>query len=90
MKITFDERKNTQNFAKHGFTLDVFSEMDFDNAIYKPDIRKDYGEPRWNIYAPVEERLCTASFTLREGVVRVINFRKCNVRERRMYEEETA
>ncbi len=51
-----------------------------------PDARKDYGESRLRIFAPIEGRLCSATYTMRGKVIRVISLRKANKRERRSYE----
>lgn len=87
MKIEFDEDKNKINIAKHGFSLNVFELLDFDYAIYSEDNRKNYNETRFNIFAPLEGRLCIATFTIRHGKFRIISLRRANKREIKNYEK---
>ena len=88
MKIEFDETKNAINIEKHGFPLEAFALLDMASAIFRSDNRKEYGEKRVRVYAFLYGRLCTAVFTPRNGVFRVINFRKANKKEVKKYEKE--
>ena len=88
MKIEFDEKKNLENITKHGFSLNAFELLDFDLAIYKEDNRKTYSETRFNIFAPINGRLCMATFTIRRNKYRIISLRKANKREVKKYEKE--
>lgn len=86
MKIEYDTRKNRQNIEKHGFSLNAFALLDFSVAQIIPDARRDYGEERIRIFAPIDGRLCSATYTMRGNTIRVISLRKANKRERRSYE----
>lgn len=88
MKIEFDEKKNQLNINKHGFSLNAFQLLDFDLAIYEEDLRKSYSETHYNIFAPIEGRLCVATFTIRNNKYRIISLRKANKREVRFYEKK--
>jgi uncharacterized DUF497 family protein len=90
MKITFDPVKDQSNIAKHGLSLAAFELLDLTRAVFQEDKRQPYGEQRIQVLAPLDERLCTAVFTPRNGVWRVISVRKSNRRERKKYAEKTA
>jgi uncharacterized DUF497 family protein len=87
MKIEFDEAKNAANIKKHGFSLDAFELLDFDTALFVADDRKEYSEERILVFGLLNGRLCTAVFTVRKGVYRVISLRKSNEKERKRYEK---
>ena len=44
MNMTFDPAKNAANIAKHGVSLAMASELDWESALLWPDKRRDYGE----------------------------------------------
>ena len=88
MKIEFDDIKNSMNIEKHGFPLSAFELLDMSSAVFHKDDRKEYGEKRISVYALLDNRLCSAVFTLRSGGYRIISFRKANTRERKKYEKE--
>ena len=44
--ITFDPAKDEANFAKHGVSLGLAAEIEWDTALTWPDTRKDYDESR--------------------------------------------
>lgn len=89
MKRRFDEAKNAQNLAKHGIRFEGIADFEWHSAITKQDNRFDYGEPRFISYAPVCGRLHCLVWTVRDGGLRPISFRKANIRERIRYEKET-
>jgi hypothetical protein len=88
MNVEFDEVKNAINIEKHGFPLTAFEMLDMSSAVFHQDKRKEYGEDRIKVYAFLNERLCTAVFTLRKDTFRIIRFRKANRKERKKYEKE--
>lgn len=54
------------------------------------DDRFDYGEARFKAMGPITSlggRICVAAYTWRDGVRRVISFRKANDKEVRKYRE---
>lgn len=85
MKVEFDPEKDAVNRAKHGLPLTRAGEMDLTEAVILPDERSDYGELRYRAYGKIGDRLHMLAFTLRDGVVRAISFRKANVKEIRRY-----
>ena len=46
MNFTFDPAKDEINVAKHGVSLALTAEFEWDTAVVWPDTRKDYGEAR--------------------------------------------
>ena len=85
MEFEWDEAKNAANRAKHGVGFDVAPELHWEDAFPEKDIRADYGEDRFIIYAYRSERLYACVFTLRHGRIRIISLRKANKREERDY-----
>lgn len=43
---SFDPAKDAVNQAKHGVSLAIADQLEWDTAITWPDVRLDYGEPR--------------------------------------------
>ena len=85
MKIEFDPSKDAANLAKHGVSLTVADELEWDLVIYKPDTRRDYGEHRMIGYTFVGARLYCVVFAERADVRRIISLRKANEREVNFY-----
>ena len=90
MRITFDAHKDAANLAKHGVSLAVADELDWDTLECKSDTRRDYGEPRQIGYAVADDRLYCVVFVDRPVDApterRIISLRKANSREVKQYE----
>jgi uncharacterized DUF497 family protein len=90
MKITFAPAKDASNHAKHGLSLSLANKLEWDTLVFKPDTRRDYGEPRQIGYAIEGERLYCLVFVDRPVDApierRVISLRKANSREVMRYE----
>ena len=84
MDIEFDPAKDAANIAKHGVSLALGASMDMESAVIDPDARREYGEERLNALGMIGDRLYAMTFTVR-SVVRIINLRKANARERKRY-----
>lgn len=52
MRIEFDPAKDTENLAKHGVSLALASELDWEAALVWVDDRFEYGELRMIALAP--------------------------------------
>lgn len=89
MKIEFDPAKNEKNIRERGLSFERVAEFDFDAVRYREDMRRDYGEIRWQAYGFLDGRLHMVVFVEVPGGIRVISFRKANKREVKRYEEET-
>lgn len=46
MDITYDSTKDAINTNKHGVSLRLANQLEWESAVIWPDTRKDYGEPR--------------------------------------------
>ncbi len=85
MRITFDPAKDETNIAKHGVSLSLATEFEWDTAVVWPDTRKDYGESRMACLGYVGLRIYAMVFVDRANVRRVVSLRKANRREVERY-----
>ena len=83
MEFEWDEAKDAANRAKHGVGFDVARELRWEDALPEKDVRAEYGEDRFIIYAYRATRLYACVFTLRQDRIRIISLRKANKREER-------
>ncbi len=58
MHVTFDPAKDAANLAKHGVSLAVAVDLEWESAVTWPDMRRAYGEPRQCGIGYVGLRLC--------------------------------
>jgi uncharacterized protein len=65
MAIIFDPAKNAKNIAERGLSFDLVERLDWHTALIKEDTRKDYGEPRLQVWAMLGSRLHVAVVTPR-------------------------
>jgi len=89
VRITFDPAKDVANVAKHGLSLAVAADLDWDAAVVWEDCRRDYGETRYVALVPRGRRLVFVAYAQRDGQMRIISLRKANLREIDRYETET-
>lgn len=87
MLIEFDPQKDASNLAKHGVSLALAVELDWEAALVWLDDRFEYGESRMIALAPREEILYYVAFVDRERVRRIISLRRANRREVKHYVE---
>lgn len=87
MEITYDPAKEAANVAKHGVSLALAAELEWESAVVWTDTRRDYGEPRQSAMVLLGERLYFVAFVDRAEVRRVISLRKANNREKVRYAE---
>lgn len=87
MKIEFDPAKDAANQVKHGVSLSVASDLDWEAALVWIDERFEYGESRMIALAPKTEILYYVAFVERGDVRRVISLRRANRREVKHYVE---
>lgn len=85
MRIVFDPRKDGSNLTKHGVSLRLAAELDWERALVWPDDRRQYGEMRVIALAPKATALYYVAFVDRGAVRRVIGLRRANRREARHY-----
>jgi uncharacterized DUF497 family protein len=87
--IGFDPAKNERNIAERGISFDLAEEFEWDAALVVEDLRKDYGERRYQALGLIAGRLHALVFTPRAGRVHVISLRKANRRETKYYEAQS-
>ena len=89
MKLTFDPQKDAANAAKHGVSLAMAEDLEWDTLLCKPDTRRDYGEPRQIGYVMKDDRLYCVVYVDRPTDApterRIISLRKANNRENENY-----
>ncbi len=87
--VNFDPSKEARNLAKHGLSLSMAAELDWDTALVWLDDRFDYGEPRQIALAHKGDVVFSVAFVDRDGFRRVISLRRANKREIRHYAESS-
>lgn len=83
--IEFDPFKDQSNLVKHGLSLALASELDWDQALIWVDDRLEYGECRMIALAPRTGVLYCVAFVDRHRVRRIISLRRANRREVKHY-----
>jgi hypothetical protein len=85
MRIEFDRVKDIANQSKHGLSLSLASELDWEAALVWVDERFEYGETRMIALAPKTEILYYVAFVDRGNMRRIISLRRANRREVKYY-----
>lgn len=90
MKIEFDPEKSNKNSHERGLPFSLAAEFEWETALYSEDVRHAYPERRFVTIGYLEKRLHVICFSpIRDGV-RIISFRKANLREVKRYEKESS
>jgi hypothetical protein len=79
MDVEYDSAKNARNVKARALSFFI-----------RKDDRTDYGEVRWIALGFLDGRLHVLVFTETRMGIRVISFRKANLRERNAYEQAQA
>ena len=87
MRIEFDPTKDAANKIKHGVSLSIAGELDWESALVWVDDRFEYNEIRMIALAPKTAILYYVAFVDRGEVRRVISLRRANRREVKHYVE---
>ncbi|MBN2691704.1 MAG: BrnT family toxin [Burkholderiaceae bacterium] len=87
MRIEFDPAKDAANQTKHGVSLSMAGDLDWEAALVWVDERFEYRETRMIALAPKTEILYYVAFVDRGEVRRVISLRRANRREVKHYVE---
>lgn len=87
MRIEFDPAKDATNQTKHGLSLSMAGELDWEAALVWIDGRFEYNEIRMIALAPHTEILYYVAFVDRGDVRRIISLRRANRREVKHYVE---
>jgi uncharacterized DUF497 family protein len=81
MKIEFDQAKDVANQTKHGVSLALANELNWEAALVWIDDRFEYGELRMIALAPKTGILYYVAFVDRGKMRRIISLRQANRRE---------
>lgn len=87
MRIEFDPDKDAGNKSKHGVSLSLASELDWEAALVWVDDQFEYGELRMIALAPKTGVLYYVAFVERGEARRIISLRRANRREVKHYVE---
>ena len=87
MRLEFDPDKDAGNQAKHGVSLSLAGQLDWEAALVWVDERFEYGELRMIALAPETNVLYYVAFVDRGNARRVISVRRANRREVKHYVE---
>lgn len=85
MHIEFDPAKDLANQDKHGISLALAVELDWEAALVWVDERNEYGEARMIALAPTTGILYYVPFVDRGKARRIISLRRANRREVKHY-----
>ena len=85
MRFEFDPEKDRANQEKHGTSLVLAVELDWNAALVWVDGRFDYRETRMIALAPRTGILYYVAFVDRGDVRRIISLRRANRREVKHY-----
>jgi uncharacterized DUF497 family protein len=85
MRISFDLAKDASNRIKHGVSLALARELDWDSALVWADDRYDFDELRMVALAPKTNTLYYVSFVDRGNLRRIISLRPATRREVQHY-----
>jgi len=85
VRIEFDPAKDKANQAKHGVSLALAVELDWEAALVWFDARFEYDELRMIALAPKTEILYYVAFVERGQARRIISLRRANRREVKHY-----
>lgn len=75
--------------ALRGLSFELACEFEWSTALIVEDVRRDYGERRFQALGRIGRRLHMLVFTPRAGTVHVISLRRANKREVTRYEAQT-
>ena len=81
MRIEFDPAKDAANQAKHGVSLALAVELNWEAALVWVDRRFEYEELRMIALAPKTDVLYYVAFVERGAARRIISLRRANRRE---------
>jgi uncharacterized DUF497 family protein len=87
MIITFDTAKDLSNQRKHGVSLAAAEWFEWDEALVREDMRREYGERRMIALGYIDVRLYCMVYVDRNDERRIISLRKANSREVNLYAE---
>jgi uncharacterized DUF497 family protein len=88
MDVSFDSAKSERNLRERGISFELSAGFEWVSALIVEDLRRDYGERRFQALGLIENRLHMMVFTPRANKAHVISLRKANKREVKRYEAQ--
>ena len=85
MDVSFDPAKDARNVARRGLSFARAMDFDWAGVDIIEDVRFVYPERRFVAVGYLDGRLHVLCFTRTTDGIRVISFRKANVREAKRY-----
>lgn len=87
VKITFDPAKRQTALSERGLNFADAAIVFAGPTITVQDTRRDYGETRYQTVGFLADRMVMIVWTPRNEARHVISMRKCNDREKAIYQE---
>jgi len=88
VKITFDPAKRQTTLRERGLDFTDASIVFAGLTITVEDARWDYGEARFQTVGFLAERMVMVVWTPRNKARHIISMRKCNDREKKIYQKQ--
>ena len=91
VEFEWDKGNIDKNYEKHGTSIKEAEEVFLDEDLLQlDDVKHSQTEKRFTaIGNTFQKKLLFATFTIRNGNIRIISVRIANKKERRMYEKKT-
>ena len=86
MAITYDPVKRLRTLSERGLDFEAAATVFGGVTLTLRDDRRNYGEPRFQTYGLLGQRLVMIVWTPRGADRHVISMRKCNAREKKRFE----
>ena len=86
MRISYDSAKRERTLAERDLDFEDAVAVFRGRSLDVLDDRHDYGEVRWATFGRFDGRLVVVVWTPRGGTRHIISMRKCNDRERKIYD----
>ena len=88
MKISFDPAKRQAALSERGLDFTDAKTVFAGLTITLQDTRKDYGEERYQTVGYLAGRMVMVVWTPRDQARHIISMRKCNDREKAIYQKQ--
>jgi uncharacterized protein len=85
MGFQWDGEKSAANEAKHGLSFADAVVIFAGPVLMIEDLRREYGERRWNVLGERQGLVLHVTYTVRNGDIRLISARKASRDEREIY-----
>lgn len=88
MAVSYDPAKRDETLAERGLDFEDAEAVFAGLTLTLPDVRRDYGEDRFQTYGLLDGRLVMVVWTWRGEDRHVMSMRKCNEREQARFGEQ--